>query len=183
MLTRSQEKSARERTKQILAEAGIVLTEEEQEQIEIASFGLDDLETEGLELITYVNTDRYCAKELVLFPGQTCPEHKHPPIGEDPGKRETFRCRSGKVYLYVEGERSRGPTQAVIPDESKAYYTVFHEIVLKPGRQYTIPPDTLHWFQAGDEGAVVSEFSSTSRDEYDIFTNPNIRRISNENDS
>jgi D-lyxose ketol-isomerase len=54
---------------------------------------------------------------------------------------------------------------------------VFHEISLNPGEQYTIPPDTLHWFQAGDLGAIVSEFSSTSRDESDVFTDPRIRRI------
>ena len=40
----------------------------------------------------------------------------------------------------------------------------------------TIPPDTLHWFQAGAEGAVVSEFSSTSIDEADVFTDPDIQR-------
>jgi D-lyxose ketol-isomerase len=55
-------------------------------------------------------------------------------------------------------------------------YTVRHEIVLHPGQQYTIPPDTLHWFQGGDEGAIVSEFSTRSRDEFDIFTDPRIRR-------
>jgi D-lyxose ketol-isomerase len=48
--------------------------------------------------------------------------------------------------------------------------------VLRPGEQHTIPPDTLHWFQAGPEGAVVSEFSSPSRDELDVFTDPEIRR-------
>jgi D-lyxose ketol-isomerase len=48
--------------------------------------------------------------------------------------------------------------------------------VLRPGEQFTIPPDTLHWFQAGPEGAVVSEFSSTSRDELDVFTDPAVRR-------
>jgi D-lyxose ketol-isomerase len=51
-----------------------------------------------------------------------------------------------------------------------------HEIELNPGDQYTIPADTLHWFQAGDEGAIVSEFSSTSRDESDHFTDPRIQR-------
>ena len=63
------------------------------------------------------------------------------------------------------------------PAGSEPYYTVFHQITLEPGDQYTIPPDTLHWFQAGDEGAIVSEFSSTSRDESDVFTDPRIRRI------
>lgn len=89
---------------------------------------------------------------------------------------ETFRCRYGKVFLYVEGEPAAS-VQAVVPGGSEPYYTVFHEIELVPGQQYTIPPDTLHWFQAGDEGAVVSEFSSTSRDEFDVFTDPNFKRL------
>ncbi len=176
MLTHRQVKDAQKRTAEILHNAGIILSPDEMNEIEVASFGLNDLETQGLELITYINTDRYCAKELVLFPSQTCPEHKHPPVGEDPGKMETFRCRAGRVYLYVEGETS-APIQALVPPKSKDYYSVFQEIELTPGQQYTIPPDTLHWFQAGEEGAVISEFSSTSRDEYDIFTDPNICRV------
>lgn len=46
-----------------------------------------------------------------------------------------------------------------------------------PGEQYTIAPDTRHWFQAGEQGAVVSEFSSESRDELDIFTDPRVNRL------
>ena len=56
-------------------------------------------------------------------------------------------------------------------------YTVWNEIVLRPGEQYTLAPDILHWFQAGAEGAVVSEFSTRSRDESDIFTDPEIHRV------
>jgi D-lyxose ketol-isomerase len=153
-----------------------VMTKDEQAHIEIADFGLGDLEVQGLEIVTYVNTDRYCAKELVLFPHQTCPEHRHPPVGNDPGKMETFRCRSGKVFLYVEGEPA-SVIQAKVPAKSSEYYTVFHEIELNPGQQYTIAPNILHWFQAGGEGAIVSEFSSTSRDEFDYFTDPHIVRV------
>src|SRR6185436_20398500 len=112
-----------------LAEAGIVLTDEERDSIEVADFGLSRLQESGLQLLVYVNTDRYCAKELVLRPGQTCPEHRHPPFDGTPGKEETFRCRSGLVRLWVGGE----------------------EIVLRPGEQHTIPPDTLHSFRAGSE--------------------------------
>ena len=176
MVTRSEVEQARERTAAMFAELGIALTPHERANIEIAEFGLGDLEHQGLELVTYVNNERYCAKELVLFPRQTCPEHRHPPVGSDPGKMETFRCRWGKVYLYVEGSRT-AQIQAQVPKGAEAYYTVFHECELHPGEQYTIPPNTLHWFQAGDEGAVVSEFSSTSRDEFDIFTDPRIKRI------
>lgn len=162
---------------EFLSKAGIVLTEEEKRNIEVADFGLNDLRNIGLEVVTYINNDIYCAKELVLFPGQTCPEHRHPPLSDtNPGKRETFRCRIGEVYLYVEGE----PTEyikATIPEKYKEYFTVRHEIVLKPGEQHTISSDTLHWFQAGSEGCVVSEFSSTSTDEEDIWTDPNLKRI------
>jgi D-lyxose ketol-isomerase len=45
---------------------------------------------------------------------------------------------------------------------------VWHEIVLGPGDQYTIPSMTEHWFHAPD-GAVASEFSTQSRDEYDVL--------------
>ncbi|WP_027091923.1 D-lyxose/D-mannose family sugar isomerase [Cohnella thermotolerans] len=175
-MKRSEWKQAQERTAELFARAGIVLTEEERGRIEVADFGLGRLEREGLELITYVNTDRYCAKELALFPGQTCPEHLHPPVGGEPGKMETFRCRWGLVYLYVEGEAT-ADIRAAVPAGSEAYYTVFREIELRPGEQFTIPPGTKHWFQGGPEGAVVSEFSGTSRDEHDIFTDPSIVRI------
>ena len=138
--------------------AHIVLTEKEKEDIEIADFGLDDFYKTGLSIVTYINTDNCCAKEMVLHPFQTCPEH---------------RVRYGKVYLYVEGETSK-KVSVKIPDE---YYTVFHEIELNPGEQYTLYPNTWHWFQAGEKGAVISEFSTSSHDECDHFRNPNIERI------
>ena len=175
MLTREEFARAQERAARMLAEAGIAITAEERARIEVADFGLGELEKTGLEIVTYVNTERYCAKELVLFPRQTCPEHRHPPVEGEPGKMETFRCRWGRVFLYTEGKPTERP-QARPPEGSEAYYTVFREVELRPGEQYTLPPDTLHWFQGGEEGAVVSEFSSTSRDESDVFTDPRIRR-------
>lgn len=176
MITKTQLENARKRALEYFEKAGIILTDEEKNNIEVADFGLDDLEKTGLEIVTYVNTSRCCAKELVLFPGQTCPEHRHPPVDGEPGKEETFRCRWGTVYLYVTGE----PTQNIKcnpPKDAPGAYTVFHEIVLTPGQQYTLYPNTLHWFQAGPEGAVVSEFSTKSRDEADIFSDVDIKRI------
>jgi D-lyxose ketol-isomerase len=154
MITGDEQRQAQVYAAEQLAAAGIALTEAERDAIEVADFGLSRLREQGLIVLVYVNTDRYCAKELVLYPGQACPEHRHPPFNGNPGKEETFRCRRGLVYLKVDGT----------------------EIVLKPGDQHTIPPDTLHSFRAGPEGAVVSEFSSTSRDDLDVFTDPNVRR-------
>jgi len=175
-MKRSQIRQAQQRAAEMLDEAGIVLTPQERENIEVAEFGLGELDKTGLELVTYVNTDRYCAKELVLFARQTCPEHRHPAVEGQPGKMETFRCRRGTVWLYVPGEETPN-RKARVPAGSEEYYSVFHEVQLRPGQQYTIDPDTLHWFQAGDEGAIVSEFSSTSRDESDVFTDTRIKRI------
>jgi D-lyxose ketol-isomerase len=175
VLSQAEIVAARRRAAEILAGAGTVLTAEERETIEIADFGLSRLDEIGLEVVVYVNTDRYCAKELVLFPRQTCPEHRHPPFEGTPGKEETFRCRTGVVYLYVEGEPAPSPA-ARLAAADRVAFTVWHEIALHPGEQHTIPPETLHWFQAGDEGAIVSEFSSTSRDDLDVWTDPRIRR-------
>jgi D-lyxose ketol-isomerase len=146
---------ARERAAAMLDEAGIVLTPREREQIEIADFGLGRLDEVGLQIVVYVNTGRVCAKELVMFPHQRCPEHRHPPVENEPGKEETFRVRRGEVRLHVAGEGT---------------------IELGPGEQYTIPPNTLHSFEAGEQGAIISEFSTTSRDALDVFTDPRIVR-------
>lgn len=157
----------------IYEKAGIILTDEEKSRIEVADFGLGTVEKIGLQILTYINTERVCAKEMVLLPYQTCPEHKHVPTGAEQGKEETFRCRYGKVYLYVNGEGESENTGARLPETD---VTVFHEIVLEPGQQYTIMPQTLHWFRAGAEGAVVSEFSTRSTDETDVFTDKRIVR-------
>lgn len=171
-MKRSEVQQARVRAGDMLAKAGIALTEAERANIEVADFGLGDLERTGLQIVTYVNTARVCAKELVLFAGQACPQHRHPGAAGTPGKEETFRCRAGTVYLYVPGAETAD--RAVTPPPGA--YDVFHEIVLKPGEQYTLYPDTWHWFAAGSEGAIVSEFSTTSTDEADIFLDARILR-------
>ena len=83
---------ARERAAAMLAEAGIVLTDRERVELEVTDLGLGRLEETGLQLVVYENNDRYCAKELVLFPHQLCPEHRHPPVNE-PDEAEFFRNR------------------------------------------------------------------------------------------
>jgi D-lyxose ketol-isomerase len=154
VITREELEEAQAYAAAELEAAGVALADAERARIEVADFGLSRLREQGLMLLVYVNTDRYCAKELVLYPGQTCPEHRHPPFAGTPGKEETFRCRRGSVTLSVDGR----------------------QIPLEPGEQFTIPPDTLHSFTAGPHGAVISEFSSTSRDDLDVFTDPNVQR-------
>lgn len=164
-----------EQARWILSCSGIWLSEKEFAQLEITDFGLNDFEHVGLFVHTYVNTSRCCAKELILLPGQSCPEHRHPPIGSSPGKEETFRCRFGCVSLFLPGPASVAPSRTA-PASGHDWYTVWNEHVLHAGDQITLEPNTLHWFQAHDEGAVVSEFSTHSDDDSDIFTDPAITR-------
>jgi D-lyxose ketol-isomerase len=176
MITRKEYEEAQKKAAEYPQRAGIVLTPQEKKSIEVAEYGLGDLYNIGLQLVVYVNNERYCAKELIMFPHQTCPEHFHPDIDGKPGKQETFRCRWGTVYLFVAGEKTPKP-HVNPPKGREKYYAVRHEIVLKPGGQCTLPPKTKHWFQSGDEGAIVSEFSSMSIDEKDVFTDPEVQRM------
>lgn len=153
--------------------ANIVLTDKEKQNVEVADFGRGMVNELGLQLVVYINTERVCAKEMVLLPYQTCPEHKHIPTAGMAGKEETFRCRYGEVYLYVAGEKNTDSIKAKLPPSD---VSVFHEIVLKPGEQYTIMPETWHWFQSGPDGAVISEFSTRSTDETDVFTDKTLVR-------
>lgn len=180
MISKEQFEQYRQQVSDYFQKAHIALTAAEQNQIEIADFGLGQFEQTGLGVLVYVNTERVCAKELAMLPHQTCPEHRHPWVGGVPGKEETFRVRWGKMYLYVPGEPAAAP-HCKPPAGREPAYTIYHEIELNPGEQYTLHPNTLHWFQAGPEGAVVSEFSTHSTDENDIFTDAEIARITKVN--
>lgn len=176
MIGQRQYTEAVEKAALMLKQSSIAITLEERRRFEVADFGLNELEKTGLQVLTYVNTDRVCAKEIVMLPHQTCPEHWHPTIGHKLGKEETFRCQWGTVYLYVPGEPALH-LACKPPAGSEAYYTVGHEVALNPGDQYTLFPDTPHWFQAGPAGTIVSEFSTRSTDDEDRFTDPRIKRI------
>jgi D-lyxose ketol-isomerase len=175
MITRAEQKRARERAAQMIRESGIRITDEEADKIDVVDFGLSQLEIEGVQVLTLVQTERISVKVLAMLPNQTEPEHWHPPVGDDPGKEETIRVVSGTVYFYVQGENTfhRG----FLVKGKEKYYTLMHEIVLQPGDQITFQPGEKHWFQARDDGAVMYGFSSVARDALDQFTDPGIVRI------
>lgn len=167
--------SARQDIINIFKSSNMVFTKREFKNIEVTDFGLNDFYNIGLGVIIYVNTKRVCAKELAMTSFQICPQHIHPDIDGAEGKEETFRCRAGEVYIYIKGPATKN-IKAKIPDKYSAKFDVFHEIILKPGDQYTLNPQTWHWFQAGPQGAMVSEFSTHSFDAGDIFFDKNILR-------
>ena len=160
MLTKEEYQDGVRYTLDAFRKAGIAVTDEEAKKIEVADFGLGKVKEIGLQLLTYVNTQRCCAKEMVLRPYQTCPEHYHVSGVENgvpfEGKEETFRVRAGECLLYVSGEGDEKNIRARMPQ---------------------IYSGTRHWFQAGADGAIISEFSTRSRDESDVFEDERIRRI------
>lgn len=161
----------------LMDKAKIVLKNEEIGDIEVITYGMTDNKHIGFQLFTYINEKRYCAKELILFPHQTCLQHKHPPFPGSIGKQETFRVRYGTLYLYVPGVPTEN-INAIVPDGHAEYMKEAQkEITLKAGDMYTVMPDTWHWFQSGDEGCIVSEFSSFSTDENDIISDPRVVRF------
>ena len=100
---------SRNRATEYLNNACIAVKKKEINNMEIIDFGLGCHKKIGLQLLVYINTKRVCAKELILFPGQLCPEHKHPPVKNEMGKEETFCCRWGTVYLYTPGKPCKRP--------------------------------------------------------------------------
>ncbi len=175
MITKEQQKTAQKRAAEMIRQAGIKITEKEANSVGIVDFGLSNLEKEGVQVLTLIQTERISVKVLVLFPNQTEPEHWHPPVGDDPGKEETVRVISGVVYFYIPGEDTL--KEGFIPEGKEDYYTVREEIVMKPSDQITLAPGEKHWFQARDKGAVMYSFSTIARDALDQFTDPDIVRI------
>ena len=175
MITRTEYDKARKRAALLLEKTGISLQPGELERIEVADFGLGELEQTGAEILALVNTEKFAVKLIVLFPNQTLPEHKHPSIGNYSGKEEAIRCEWGLLYLYGPGEPGLNP-KGHPPEHRKSTYTMWHEEVLYPGDQVIFPPETLHWFQAGPEGAVCWSYSTKAVDLLDIFTDPDIQR-------
>ena len=153
-LSEAQVEEARKRTVEYLTRAGIVLTNEEKENIEVVDVGLGELEQTGVEIVTYVNTERCCAKELVLFQHQTCPEHRHPAVGGSPGKEESFRCRWGEVYLYVPGPAAESP-KARPPEAMHTSLKMSHLTAFRP-------PSEGSWWRSpcvSRRGGVVHHWS------------------------
>jgi D-lyxose ketol-isomerase len=175
MITRAEYDRARQRAAEMLAKTGLALRQDEIDGMEVADFSLSELETSGAQILTLVDTGQIAAKLLVLFPGQTLPEHTHVRIGSYAGKEETIRSEWGELYLYTPGEATPEP-KCLPPAHRREAYTVRRETVLGPGEQVTLAPNTPHWFQGGPQGAVVWSFSTRAVDGKDDFTDPAVVR-------
>lgn len=124
MAAREQIDKANAKARELLKAAGIVITEEEAKRIEYCDYHLGEFDTIGTEILTYVNTDRVCAKEMMLTPYQICPEHLHPQLGDYQGKEETFRSPLGRGLPLC----SRGAYGAAAGKSSGASEGAFYRV-------------------------------------------------------
>ncbi|MDP7636925.1 MAG: D-lyxose/D-mannose family sugar isomerase [Phycisphaerae bacterium] len=138
---------AREATRHILGEAGIVLAPAH--EIKMMDFGKGDFRNLGLAVIIRVSEVEYASKWLVLFPGQTCPNHYHEKINE------TFFIMKGAVTMWANGEQTQ----------------------MKAGDQITMKPGTWHKFTSRD-GAVIEEVTNRQYPDDSIFEDRSIERYS-----
>lgn len=175
MITRQQQIAAQKKAAEMIRQAGITISDDEIGSIEVVDFGLSNLDREGVQVLTLVQTQRISIKVLALFPNQTEPEHWHPPVGDDPGKEETIRVIAGTVYFYVPGEDTF--KEGFIVEGKADCYTMRKEVVMKPCDQLTLAPGEKHWFQVREEGAVMYSFSTIARDALDQFSDPAIERV------
>lgn len=174
MITRKEYLKAQEKAAQMMIGAGIVISQKEIDEMDVADFGLSNLSVEGAQILSLFDTDKVAARVIALFPGQTEPEHWHTGRGDYEGKQETLRMIKGTLYLYLPGEDTL--SLGKIPEGKDAFYTVRREIIMKPTDVVTMPVGQKHWFQAGPEGAVFYTMSTTASEAWDPFTDPNIVR-------
>ena len=174
MITRKTYTEVRQKSAALIEKARLIFTTEEKNKIDVADFGLSKIYAEGVQILTFFETQRMAGKLLILLPDQTEPEHWHPPVENNPGKQEIVRALWGDLRFYIPGMDNM--KVGFIPGGQENYYTVRHEVIMKPGDHLVLEPGTKHWFQAGPEGAVFYSFSTTVYDILDGFSNPNIVR-------
>jgi len=157
-----------------LRAAGLALRDDEIDAITITDHGLGRFAEFGMASHVYVDSSRCTARELVLLPGQCCPEHRYPSAGTE----VTVRCRQGEIHLFVPGQSDDGSERtaalARLPADKHATVTVFKHLHLRPGDQHMLTPNTPQWFVAGVAGAILSEFASGLRAHAAVYTDPAI---------
>ena len=81
MITRTEQRRAQQRAAELLQKTGLAFRPDELASIEVADFGLGEVESSGplpssgAQILTLVNSEKIAVKLLALTPGQTLPEH------------------------------------------------------------------------------------------------------------
>jgi D-lyxose ketol-isomerase len=155
---------------ELIRKVDFPLTEADWAELKVNDFGLGDLRNEGFVFADLLRTDRVRVTLLILLPHQTLPEHLHPPYADEAGKEETLRCLWGETRIYVPGDPNNPNIR--VPQGKETWYTSRHEVVIRPGEQFSVSPGLAHWFQGGPEGAVNLAFQNRVNEDHNVFTDP-----------
>ncbi len=160
-VTQEELRKYQQKAYEYLSRAGIVLTPEEQANIEIArTWGLGRVREDRPCLVTSSDTERVCAKSGAAA-RPDLPRAFHPREWQT-RQRETSRCRW--VRCTCMSPASRRPIRRPAPAGS-VNYTVWHEMA-QAGEQYTLYPETWTGSRAGRK-ARSSRSQNAQHDEND----------------
>ncbi len=165
------EKEVRSEYSDLLVKSGFPISKNELEMLEVNDLGLGDIRKEGFAFIDILRTKRLRITILMLLPNQSLPQHVHPPYEEEIGKEETIRVIFGQTKVYS-AKNNQEDEPILIPTGKEKYYTARHETKLEQGQQFTVTPNTNHWFQGGSEGAVNICFQNRVDETRNIFFDP-----------
>jgi D-lyxose ketol-isomerase len=147
------------------------------EEFWAVDFGLGRFTEVGMAGLIWVNDEEYNyqGNDMYLLPGQRIPEHGHDKTAIAGPKLESWLVRYGTVDIYGEGNPTPG-ADADIAEEDKQIWIAKTKKKLLPGQVGRLEgAETMHWMQAGDEGAIVSEFSTFHDGNALKFSNPNAK--------
>lgn len=165
----------------LITKSGFPLLDKEIESMKANDFGLGNFEKEGFFLVDLLRTDRVRTNLIILLPGQILPEHLHPSYDNEQGKEETIRVLYGESSVFVEGKETN--PELKLPQGKSDFYTARHEVKLKTGEQYSVPPNTKHWFMGGPQGSVNMAVQNRVNEDRNVYYDPESDgcKISNDN--
>lgn len=147
------------------------------EEFWVADFNLKNFVDVGMAGIFWIiNTKhKYTGVEMFLLPGQSIPEHWHVATKDASTKFESCHVRYGSITLFTEGE-AKPDVADRIPQYQREIVKARKEKVLNPGEiGFAEKEGEKHWFKAGPEGAIMTEYATVHDGDGVRFSDPSIQ--------
>jgi D-lyxose ketol-isomerase len=146
------------------------------EEFWVADFNLKNFVEVGMAGIFWIINpeQKYTGVEMFLLPGQSIPEHWHVATKDASPKFESCHVRYGSITLFTEGEEAPG-VEKRIPIYQRKIAKARKEKILTAGEiGFAEKEGEKHWFKAGPEGAIMTEYATVHDGAGVRFTDPSI---------
>ncbi len=142
----------------------------------VTDFGLGKFTEIGMGGIFWLNLkeENYFAHEIYLLPGQSIPEHRHMATPNAAAKRESWHVRHGWVRLFAEGESTPGVEEWIPSTHQQCIQSKAMSRLMAGEVAHMGGPEQWHFMQAGDQGAVVTEYATYHDGDGLQFTHPKV---------